>query len=157
MLYIPTYTKISCSSVLPCTYCWMKVYAMYTMPKLMTFLLPLFITLVCCMAMIWWFIMCTDWFIYQMSCYIWQSWQRVIVPIWIFFFWKLKRMVRKPSFALQQIIRRLSEQCYMNPSNRTAKEYPILKKRACIRANTWCSSKWHPVQGIGNWQLQYKT
>lgn len=28
---------------------------------------------------------------------------------------KLKRMVRKPSFALQQIKRRLSEQSYMNP------------------------------------------
>lgn len=41
-------------------------------------------------------------------------------------------MVRKPSFALQQIIRRLSEQCYMNPSNRTAKEYPILKRELAL-------------------------
>lgn len=44
------------------------------------------------------------------------------------FLGKLKRMVRKPSFALQQIIRRLSEQSYMNASNKKAKEYPILKK-----------------------------
>ena len=46
------------------------------------------------------------------------------------FLGKLKRMVRKPTFALQQIIRRLSEQKVMNTSNK--REYPILRKKHAV-------------------------
>lgn len=46
------------------------------------------------------------------------------------FLWKLKRMVRKPKFALQHIIRRLSEQKVMNTSNK--REYPILRKKHAV-------------------------
>lgn len=48
------------------------------------------------------------------------------------FLGRLKRIVRKPSFALQQIIRRLSEQKVMNTLNKREKEYPILRKEHAV-------------------------
>ena len=48
------------------------------------------------------------------------------------FLGRLKLIVRKPSFALQQIIRRLSEQKVMNTLNKREKEYPILRKEHAV-------------------------
>ena len=56
------------------------------------------------------------------------------------FLGKVKRMVRKPSFPLQQIIRRLSEQRNSQTSKTPEHLYPILKKQHNVGPLPFCLS-----------------